>query len=63
MKRLVAAGFGATLLAVLVAAVTVPGVSAPPPDIPLEQQKGAYTLPGLRYTADALNPVIDTQTM
>ena len=44
MKRLAAAGFSAALLAVLVVATVVPGNSAPPPDIPLEQHKGPYTL-------------------
>ena len=63
MKRLAAAGFSAALLAVLVVATVVPGNSAPPPDIPLEQHKGPYTLAPLPYAANALNPVIDTATM
>ena len=63
MKRLVAAGFGATLLAVLVAATALPGASAPPPDIALEQHKSRYTLGPLPYAAAALNPAIDTATM
>jgi Fe-Mn family superoxide dismutase len=63
MKRLAAAGFSAALLAVLVAATVVPGNSAPPPDIALEQHKGPYTLAPLPFAANALNPVIDTATM
>jgi Fe-Mn family superoxide dismutase len=63
MKRLAAAGISAALLAVLVAATVVPGNSAPPPDIALEQHKGPYTLAPLPYAANALNPVIDTATM
>lgn len=63
MKRIRAAGLGAALLTVPVAATAIPRASAPPPDIPPEQRKGHYTLAPLPYATDALNPVIDTATM